>query len=557
MNEKGLIEQVLRIINANYSNIYVIDITADLVYTLGFNVANDLVIKDTGTYTDFIDIATRFVHEDELSNYFNAISLSNLELESQKGNNETKVKYRKLCETGEYRWFVNIINYLPFDGKKLIFMMSEDINERLIDSEEDRIKLETEVVNYKIKLDKESESISDAIYQINNLLENGASTGDVLKIRDTREYINSVFNKVSVDHPELNRAIMEKVALSSNYRKPSILIVDDSSIIRNSLKRIFNEDFNLVYAKDGNEAVKILADNVVNVNYMSDSLNIVGVLLDLVMPVADGFVVLDYMKKYNLFNRLPVAIISGDETRETRKRVYQYDIVDMLEKPFNTYIIRRRISKISSLYQSSNNMTNIIVEQSEEIEQSKELEQLEDVKVIINQIVDNVVNSYESNKLKRCVQIIANNLMNKYPKYKLDSKYVDNIVVNAPLYNIGAIAMKDDEVITNATIKKSIDNGLVIASNYVEDESSMRVAENIIGEVSELYNGTGYPNGLSGDVISIEAQIVSLVVRLCQYNTSKTMVNSIKTIVDKDNKKYNPDLIDILQDSKKELKEIK
>lgn len=557
MNEKGLIEQVLRIINANYSNIYVIDITADLVYTLGFNVANDLVIKDTGTYTDFIDIATRFVHEDELSNYFNAISLSNLELESQKGNNETKVKYRKLCETGEYRWFVNIINYLPFDGKKLIFMMSEDINERLIDSEEDRIKLETEVVNYKIKLDKESESISDAIYQINNLLENGASTGDVLKIRDTREYINSVFNKVSVDHPELNRAIMEKVALSSNYRKPSILIVDDSSIIRNSLKRIFNEDFNLVYAKDGNEAVKILADNVVNVNYMSDSLNIVGVLLDLVMPVADGFVVLDYMKKYNLFNRLPVAIISGDETRETRKRVYQYDIVDMLEKPFNTDNIRRRISKIISLYQSSNNMRNIIVEQSEEIEQSKELEQLENVKVIINQIVDNVINSYESNKLKRCVQIIANNLMNKYPKYKLDSKYVDNIVVNAPLYNIGAIAMKDDEVITNATIKKSIDNGLVIASNYVEDESSMRVAENIIGEVSELYNGTGYPNGLSGDVISIEAQIVSLVVRLCQYNTSKTMVNSIKTIVDKDNKKYNPDLIDILQDSKKELKEIK
>ena len=56
-------------------------------------------------------------------------------------------------------------------------------------------------------------------------------------------------------------------------------------------------------------------------------------------------------------------------------------------------------------------MKNIIVEQSEEIEQSKELEQLEDVKVIINQIVDNVINSYESNKLKRCVQIIANNLM--------------------------------------------------------------------------------------------------------------------------------------------------
>lgn len=557
MNEKGLIEQVLRIINANYSNIYVIDITSDLVYTLGFNVANELGIKETGTYTDFIDVATRFVHEDELSDYFNAISLNKLESESQKGNNETKVKYRKLCETGEYRWFVNIINYLPFEGKKLIFMMSEDVNERLTDSEEASIKLETEVVNYKMKLDRESESISDAIYQINNLLENGASTGDVLKIRDTREYINSIFNRVSADHPELNKAILERVALSSNYRKPSILIVDDSSIIRNSLKRIFAEEFNIIFAKDGNEAISLLTNNVLNAGVLGNTENIVGVLLDLVMPGADGFTVLDFMKKFNLMSRIPVAIISGDETRETRKRVYQYDIVDMLEKPFNTDNIRRRISKIINLYASSNNMRNIIEEQNVEIEASHELESLEDVKLIVNQIVNNILESSESNKLKRCVQIVANNLMAKYPKYNLDSKYIDNIVVNAPLYNIGAIAMRDDEVITSATIRKSIDNGLIIMNNLISDEDSKRVASNIITQVSELYNGTGYPNGLVGDQISIEAQLVSLIVRLNQYNQGKTMLNSIKMIVDKDGSRYNPDLIDVLIDSKKELKEVK
>ena len=557
MNEKGLIEQVLRIINANYSNIYVIDIAGDLVYTLGFNVANDLVIRDTGTYTDFIDVATKFVHEDELSDYFNAISLNKLELESQKGNNETKVSYRKLCETGEYRWFVNIINYLPFEGKKLIFMMSEDVNERLTNSEENSIKLETEVVNYKMKLDRESESISDAILQINNLLETGAATGDVLKIRDTREYINSVFNKVSADHPELNRAIMEKVAQSSNFRKPSILIVDDSSIIRNSLKRIFNEEFNIIFAKDGKEAVDIITNNVLNASMMGNTENIVGILLDLVMPNYDGFVVLDYMKKFNLFNRIPVAIISGDETRETRKKVYQYDIVDMLEKPFNTDNIRRRISKIINLYLSGNSMKSIIAEQNEEIEHTHDLESLEDVRLIINQIVNNILNSYESNKLKRCVQIITNNLANKYPKYNLDSKYIDNIVVNAPLYNIGAIAMRDDEVVTSATIRQSIDNGLIIMNNLIDDEGSKKVAANIIEQVSELYNGSGYPNSLKGDEISIEAQIVSLVVRLNQYSNSKTMVNAIKMVIEKDSKKYNSDLIDVLVDSKKELKDIK
>ena len=557
MNEKGLIEQVLRIINANYSNIYVIDIPSDKVYTLGFNVVNDLAIRETSTYTDFIDVATRFVHEEDLSSYFEAISLNKLEVESQKGNNETKVKYRKLCETGEYRWFVNIINYLPFDGKKLIFMMSEDVNERLTDSEENSIKLETEVVNYKMQLDRESESISDAIYQINNLLETGASTGDVLKIRDTREYINSIFSKVSADHPELNKAIIEKTALSSNYRKPSILIVDDSSIIRNSLKRIFVNEFNIIMAKDGNEAIDIITTNVLNAGLLGNTENIAGILLDLVMPGSDGFTVLDFMKKFNLFNKIPVAIISGDETRETRKRVYQYDIVDMLEKPFNTDNIRRRISKIINLYLSGNNMKSIIEEQNVEIEESKDLVQLEDVKLIINQIVDNIVNSTESNKLKRIVKIITNNLVNKYPKYNLDSKYIDNIVITSPLYNIGAIAMRDDEVITTASIRKSIENGLVISNNYLMDEDAKKISSNIICYVSELYNGTGYPNNVKGDEIPVEAQIVSLVVRLCQYNASKSMQSAIKTIIDKDSARYNPDLIDILNDSKKELKDVK
>ena len=557
MNEKGLIEQVLRIINANYSNIYVIDIGMDKVYTFGFNLANMLTIKDTSTYTDFIDVATKFVHEDELSKYFDALSLNKLEIEAQKGNSETKVKYRKLCETGEYRWFVNIINYLPFEGRKLIFMMSEDVNERLTDSEENSIKLETEVYNYKVKLDRESDAISDAIYQINNLLENGASTGNEFKIRDTREYINSVFNKVSADHPELNKAILTKIAASSNYRKPTILIVDDSSIIRNSLKKIFMGEFNIMMAKDGKEAIDILTNNVLNSSMYNNAENIVGVLLDLVMPISDGFEVLDFMKKFNLMSKLPVAIISGDETRETRKKVYQYDIVDMLEKPFNTENIRRRISKIINLYLSGNNMMNIIDAQNEEIKSDKEVENLEDLKVIVNQIVDNILSSLESNKIKKITRILAINLSNKYPSYNLDSKYIDNIVVNAPLYNIGAIAIKDDEVVTSASIKKSIDHGVAILKNYINDEESLRIATNIVKYSLEMYNGSGYPNGISGNEIPIEAQLVNLVVRLTQYSNSKAMSSAIKMVVDKDKEKYNPDLIDVLEDSKKELKDIK
>lgn len=555
MNEKGLIEQVLRIINSNYSNIYVVDIQSDKVYSFGFTIANSLVIKETITYTDFIEVAKRFVHTDELSAYFNALSLNTLETEAQKGNNETKVKYRKLCETGEYRWFVNIINYLPFEGRRLIFMMSEDINERLIDSEENNLRLESEVTSYKTRITKENESIGDAIYQINNLLENSRDN-TIFTTRDTKQYINSIFNRVSIDHPELNEAIQNKMVETSNFTKPTILIVDDSSIIRNSLKRIFEREFNILMAKDGNEAIDIITKNVLSNTVYDNHENIVGVLLDLIMPGSDGFTVLDFMKNFNLFNKIPVAIISGDETKETRKRVYQYDIVDMLEKPFNTENIRRRISKIINLYMSSNNLYGIIEKQNKELDNVGSMESIDNLKEIINEIVKNILNNNQSMKIKRMVRIIALGLSSKYPKYNLDSKYVDAIVNGCALYNIGAIAMDDNMVITSATIKKEIDYGISIVNEVIADPYERKIANNIISYSCEMYNGSGYPNGISGDAIPIEAQVTNIVVKIINKEKGKSLSTVIKSIVDNEKDKYNPDLLDVLNDSKKELKNI-
>lgn len=555
MNESGLIEQVLRIINSNYSNIYVIDIQSDKVYSFGFTLANSLTIKETTSYTDFIEIAKRFVHTEELSAYFNALSLSNLEMEAQKGNNETKVKYRKLCETGEYRWFVNIINYLPFEGKRLIFMMSEDVNERLIDSEENNLKLASEVTNYKTRITKENESIGDAIYQINNLLEN-SKDNTIFTTRDTKQYINSIFNRVSIDHPELNEAIQNKMVETSNFTKPTILIVDDSSIIRNSLKRIFEREFNILIAKDGNEAIDIITKNVLSNTVNDNHENIVGILLDLIMPGSDGFTVLDFMKNFNLFNNIPVAIISGDETKETRKRVYQYDIVDMLEKPFNTENIRRRISKIINLYMSSNNLYGIIEKQNKELDNVGSMENIDGLKEIINEIVKNILNTEQSMKIKKMVRVVALAMSSKYPKYNLDSKYVDAIVNGSALYNIGAIAMDDKMVITSATIKQEIDYGINIVNQVIVDEYERRIAKNIISYSCEMYNGSGYPNGVSGDNIPIEAQITNIIVKVINKEKSKSINTVIKSIIDNEREKYNPDLLDILNDVKKELKNI-
>lgn len=547
MNEMGLIEQVSRIINANYSNIYAIDIPGDKVYKFEFTVSNSLVIKETLSYMNFIEMAKRFVAASDLNVYFDALSINKLENERERGNSETKVKYRKLCETGEYKWFVNIINYLPFENKKMIFMMSEDISNRLTDIESENDKLETEVVDYKKKLDKENKSISDAIYLINHALENSNSN------QETRQYINSVFNKVTEEHPELNKAILNKMALSSSYKKPSILIVDDSSIIRNSLKRIFSNEYEILVAKNGEEAINIITENVLANNLNGSKENIVGMLLDLIMPESDGFEVLNFMRSNDLFSRIPVAIISGDESRETRKRVYQYEIVDMLEKPFNTENIRRRFGKIIKLYQSSNNLQNIVDVQNEELKTANDNKSLE---IIINKIINNIETSKESNTLKKIVRLISLTLANNYPKYNLEAKYIDKIVNTCALYNVGSIALSKDSVITSDAIKEEIEYGEILLKIYIKDEGTLLVANNIIKYSFENFNGTGYPNSISGESIPIEAQITNVAVRIYQYALSKSFNVAIKNILVTESKKYNPDLIKVVNDIKKELKEI-
>ena len=68
------------------------------------------------------------------------------------------------------------------------------------------------------------------------------------------------------------------------------------------------------------------------------------------MPNVDGFAVLDYFKNANLFNRIPVAIITGEGTDENVKRAYTYPIVDMLQKPFNEVNVKNIVDKLIMIH---------------------------------------------------------------------------------------------------------------------------------------------------------------------------------------------------------------
>ena len=116
--------------------------------------------------------------------------------------------------------------------------------------------------------------------------------------------------------------------------KKIVLVVDDSEIVKKVISKALDEKYYILEASNGQEAVDII-------NNVGD---IYTVLLDLNMQDYDGFYVLDFMKDSNLFRKIKVFIISGDDTKETIDKAFTYDIVDMINKPFSTSSIESKIS---------------------------------------------------------------------------------------------------------------------------------------------------------------------------------------------------------------------
>ena len=134
-----------------------------------------------------------------------------------------------------------------------------------------------------------------------------------------------------------NEVFKSDVVSNTVSNSKTILVVDDSDIIRNFIKKIFNNSYEVLIANDGKEAIDTIS--------VAEPGKIVGLFLDLNMPNIDGFAVLDYFKENNLFDKIPVSIITGDDSKETVERAFTYPIIDMLNKPFNEKSVKIIVEK--------------------------------------------------------------------------------------------------------------------------------------------------------------------------------------------------------------------
>ena len=149
------------------------------------------------------------------------------------------------------------------------------------------------------------------------------------QIRFVRNLVNEYMEEGTTENVVNSASVQEKGI---------ILVADDSEVIRLFVKKIFDETYEIASAKDGEEALNIIKEN-------ETTGRIKAILLDLNMPKVDGFAVLEYLKGNNLFEKMPVTIISGDSSSDAINRAFTYPIIDMINKPFSDEKIRSAVLK--------------------------------------------------------------------------------------------------------------------------------------------------------------------------------------------------------------------
>lgn len=164
-------------------------------------------------------------------------------------------------------------------------------------------------------------------------------------------YVKANFESLMTEAREVKRIVYEYLDEKANteelYSKQEskkltpndiILVADDSEVIRIFVKKIFDGSYEIASAKNGEEALSIIKEH-------EHDNRIKAILLDLNMPKIDGFAVLDYLTVKELINYMPVTIISGDSSSEAINKAFEYNIVDMLNKPFNEAKIKEVVEK--------------------------------------------------------------------------------------------------------------------------------------------------------------------------------------------------------------------
>ena len=361
-------------------------------------------------------------------------------------------------------------------------------------------------------------------------------------------------NAVMVEVPGHSLAALEKLL----QNKSQILLVDDSAMSRMILKEILGGDYSILEAENGQECLEKM---------QAEAGNIALVLLDINMPVMDGFEVLKAMNVNHTIEDIPVIMISSDDSDAAIRRSYELGASDYVTRPFDARIVYRRVTNTIKLYAKQRRLVQMVSDQIRARENNTDM-----LVGVLSHIVE--FRNGESGAHVRHIRIITELLLHRLleisSQYPITAEQQDNIPLASALHDIGKIGI--DEKILNKPGRLTPEEFEVVKTHSMlgaemlhqledfNEQPLLQTAYEITRWHHERWDGRGYPDGLKGDEIPISAQLVALAdvydaltSERC-YKKAFSHEKAVQMILNGECGAFNPLLLQCLTDVQTDLK---
>ena len=349
----------------------------------------------------------------------------------------------------------------------------------------------------------------------------------------------------------------ERTAAAPVHRRQSVLIVDDSELNRKMLGQMLGSRFDIAEAASGEACLELL-------NAWSSDISIV--LLDIHMPGIDGFTVLEEMNQKNLLEQIPVIMISSEDTVDAVRRAFDLGASDYISRPFDAKVVYQRIINTIQLYAKQRRLSAMAADLAFEKERASRM-----MIGILSQVVEKR-NGESRDHVQRVAQLtsmLLAGLAQKTDRYPLTREMRRTIATAAALHDIGKMEICEDLLhkkgpLTEAE-RRTLQSHTLLGAQMLEeqpecrDDAFARTAYNICRWHHERYDGGGYPDGLQGEQIPIEAQVVGLadvyerLVSRPVDGHARTHSEVVQMICTGVCGAFNPLLLDCLQDMEAEI----
>lgn len=296
--------------------------------------------------------------------------------------------------------------------------------------------------------------------------------------------------------------------LNRKRKNHRVLIVDDSEMNRFLLREMIGPEFEILEAENGAECLDMLRRYGTGISL---------VLLDIVMPVMDGFEVLEKMNKNHWIDDIPVIMISSEDSAAFIRRAYDMGVSDYISRPFDAQVVYRRVMNTIKLYARQRRLINLVTDQVYEKEKNNRM-----MIGILSEIVEfrNGESGPHVLHINMLTELLLEELVRKTDLYNLTWNDRLLITTASSLHDIGKIGIPESILnkpgkLTKEEFEEMKKHTLIGASmlknlGMYQNEPLMETAYQICRWHHERYDGKGYPDGLAGEQIPISAQVVSL-----------------------------------------------